>query len=522
MQKLSELQSNPKFSSELKADLEKNNFTRQVNRAHFSLANTKKPNHPEWVHISDSFLKDYDLEIGDKSQLLKQLSGVEKFNDFESYAMCYGGHQFGHWAGQLGDGRAINIAEMDVKGKNLKFQLKGAGPTPYSRRADGFAVLRSSIREYLCSEAMYHLGVPTTRALSLIKTGDLVTRDMLYNGNPADEIGAVVCRVSESFIRFGSFEIFASRGEKEELKQLVDYTIKHHFKGLGEPSKQTYLAFFKEVVSRTKDLMIHWQRVGFVHGVMNTDNLSILGQTIDYGPYGWLENYDPHWTPNTTDLQHKRYRFGKQPNMALWNLTQLANALYPLIEEVEPLQEILQEYKRDYTLGFHKMMCEKLGLYVQEEVAEGVINLLEDNLEKSQIDMTLFFRKISTSESLDFDLFWKILSETTYLTDAELLSEKEHWEMWFSNYLVLIEKEGISDLERSSRMKAVNPKYVLRNYMAQLAIDAAEKGDYTIVDELYQLLLKPYDEQPEMEKWFVKRPDWAMNKVGCSMLSCSS
>ena len=229
MQQLSYLKSSPQFSSSLKADSEKKNFTRQVNHAHFSLAETKKPEDPKWVHISSSFLKEYELEGGDHEKLLRQLSGAEKFNGFESYAMCYGGHQFGHWAGQLGDGRAINIAELEVKDKNLKFQLKGAGPTPYSRRADGFAVLRSSIREYLCSEAMHHLGVPTTRALSLITTGDVVSRDMLYNGNPKDELGAVVCRVSESFIRFGSFEILASRGEKEELKQLVDYTIKHHF-----------------------------------------------------------------------------------------------------------------------------------------------------------------------------------------------------------------------------------------------------------------------------------------------------
>jgi uncharacterized protein YdiU (UPF0061 family) len=522
MQQLSYLKSSPQFSSSLKADSEKKNFTRQVNHAHFSLAETKKPEDPKWVHISSSFLKEYELEGGDHEKLLRQLSGAEKFNGFESYAMCYGGHQFGHWAGQLGDGRAINIAELEVNDKNLKFQLKGAGPTPYSRRADGFAVLRSSIREYLCSEAMHHLGVPTTRALSLITTGDVVSRDMLYNGNPKDELGAVVCRVSESFIRFGSFEILASRGEKEELKQLVDYTIKHHFSELGEPSKPTYLAFFKEVVSRTKDLIIHWQRVGFVHGVMNTDNLSILGQTIDYGPYGWLENFDPNWTPNTTDLENKRYRFGRQPNVALWNLTQLANALYPLIEDVEPLQEILQEYKKEYTVGFHKMMCQKLGLTLREEVKEEFITQLEDNLEKSQIDMTLFFRKLSSEKALDFESFWSILTETTYLGDEELTAEKVHWEMWFENYREMIQKENCNSTERSLKMKAVNPKYVLRNYMAQLAIDAAEKGDNTVVEELYQLLLKPYDAQPEMEKWFVKRPQWAMNKVGCSMLSCSS
>ncbi len=522
MNQLSEYKNNPSFSINLKADSEKNNFTRQVNHAHFSLANSVQPKKPEWVHLSSSFLKDYEVEVGDKDKLLKLLSGAEKFDDFESYAMCYGGHQFGHWAGQLGDGRAINIAELEVNGENLKFQLKGAGPTPYSRRADGFAVLRSSIREYLCSEAMHHLGIPTTRALSLVKTGDLVSRDMLYNGNPKDEFGAVVCRVSPSFIRFGSFEIFASRGEKEELKQLVNYTIKNHFPELGEPSKATYLAFFKEVVNRTKELMIHWQRVGFVHGVMNTDNLSILGQTIDYGPYGWLENYDPAWTPNTTDLEHKRYRFGRQPNVALWNLTQLANALYPLIEEVEPLQQILHEYKRDYTLGFHKMMCEKLGLYVQEEINEEFITQLEDYMEKSQVDMTLFFRELSAEKAMDFNSFLDILEKSTYLSADELKAQQTHWEMWFGKYQVHIEKEKIDSTQRSVQMKTINPKYVLRNYMAQIAIDAAEKGDNSVVEELYDLLLHPYSDQPEMEKWYTKRPDWAMNKVGCSMLSCSS
>jgi uncharacterized protein YdiU (UPF0061 family) len=206
----------------------------------------------------------------------------------------------------------------------------------------------------------------------------------------------------------------------------------------------------------------------------------------------------------------------------LWNLTQLANALYPLIEDVEPLQEILQEYKKEYTLGFHKMMCQKLGLTLREEVKEEFITQLEDNLEKSQIDMTLFFRKLSSEKALDFESFWSILTETTYLGDEELTAEKVHWEMWFENYREMIQKENCNSTERSLKMKAVNPKYVLRNYMAQLAIDAAEKGDNTVVEELYQLLLKPYDAQPEMEKWFVKRPQWAMNKVGCSMLSCSS
>ena len=268
------------------------------------------------------------------------------------YAMCYGGHQFGHWAGQLGDGRAINLAEVEHKGKSWVLQLKGAGETPYSRTADGLAVLRSSIREYLCSEAMFHLGVPTTRALSLVLSGDKVLRDVMYDGNQAYEKGAIVSRISPSFLRFGSFEIFAARKDTENLKNLVDYTIKHHFTHLGVSSKENYINFFKEVSERTLKMIIDWQRVGFVHGVMNTDNMSILGLTIDFGPYGWLEGFDFGWTPNTTDRQHKRYRYGNQPNIGLWNLYQLANALYPIIEEVDPLNTILEQYKIDFEKQF--------------------------------------------------------------------------------------------------------------------------------------------------------------------------
>jgi uncharacterized protein YdiU (UPF0061 family) len=251
------------------------------------------------------------------------------------YAARYGGHQFGVWAGQLGDGRAITLGElMPRPGERWELQLKGAGRTPYSRTADGRAVLRSSVREFLCSEAMHFLGVPTTRALSLVATGDIVVRDMFYDGNPMPEPGAVVCRVAPSFVRFGNFEIHASRGENELLQRLADYIITEHFKELGPPTPEVYKLWFEEVCRRTGVMIAHWMRVGFVHGVMNTDNMSILGLTIDYGPYGWLEGYDPAWTPNTTDLPGRRYAYGRQPDVAAWNLARLANALGPLIEDV--------------------------------------------------------------------------------------------------------------------------------------------------------------------------------------------
>ena len=434
--------------------------------------------------------------------------------------MAYAGHQFGNWAGQLGDGRAINLFEIEHNNKNWKVQLKGAGETPYSRSGDGLAVLRSSIREYLCSEAMHHLGVPTTRALSLALTGDDVLRDIMYNGNPAYEKGAIVSRISPSFLRFGNWELFASRNDIKNLKILTDYTINHHFSHLGKPSKETYINFFKEVSESTLELIIHWQRVGFVHGVLNTDNMSILGLTIDYGPYGWLEDFDFGWTPNTTDREHKRYRFGNQPSIGLWNLYQLANALYPLIEESRPLEDILNEYKTNFGKLSLQMMQSKLGLFVDDENDPQLIKDLEDNLQLHETDMTIFFRLLSNF-SEEKDGFNKI-EKAFYELENVSIETQNKWQKWFVAYKYRLKKEQLTHQERKEKMDAVNPKYVLRNYMAQLAIDDAENGNYNLIDKLYQLLKNPYKEQPEQEKWFAKRPEWAKNKIGCSMLSCSS
>lgn len=523
MKDLFELPIESRFGAELPADPNLENHPRQVLGACYTAVDTKQPGNPELLHYSKALLQDMEVSITDEAKLLRVMSGAERFQNFTPYAMCYGGHQFGHWAGQLGDGRAINIAELNTSSQHLTFQLKGSGPTPYSRRADGLAVLRSSIREYLCSEAMHHLGVPTTRALSLAKTGNDVPRDMLYDGHPADEHGAIVCRVAPSFIRFGNFEIFSSRQDEQVLKQLVDFTIKHHFPQLGEPSKETYLAFFQDVVDRTSQLMVEWQRVGFVHGVMNTDNLSILGLTIDYGPYGWLEDYDPAWTPNTTDAQNRRYRFGNQPGIGMWNLAQLGNALYPLLGETEGLQRVLNSYRTSYQSGYHEMMVSKLGLRDSGAIPTDFIEELTNCMEQSEVDMTLFFRELSNmTVSDDFEAFEAMLERVSYKDVALLKADHESWQSWYVSFLEHLIQEGQDQAEREDRMKTVNPKYVLRNYMAQLAIDAANEGDYSLVDELYQLLLKPYSEQPEMEKWYVKRPDWAKHKVGCSMLSCSS
>ncbi len=516
------------FNKELPADPNRTNKRRQVLEACFSYVKPRKPSNPELVHVSDDMLQAIGLGTKDRDSqsFLKIFSGARVLENTEPYAMCYGGHQFGHWAGQLGDGRVINLAEVVNNQQRWAFQLKGAGETPYARSADGLAVLRSSVREHLCSEAMYHLGVPTTRSLSLILTGDQVLRDMLYDGNADYEKGAVVCRVAPSFIRFGNFQIFAARRDSKNLKKLTDYTIRHFFPETTEESKQGYIEFFQEVANRTLDMIIHWQRVGFVHGVMNTDNLSILGLTIDYGPYGWLEGYDDNWTPNTTDKEGRRYRFGHQPGIALWNLAQLGNALVPLIEETEPLQAVLEKFNSAFSKKYMRMMRNKLGLQLEKEIDKEIILELEKLLQVTETDMTIFFRNLS---SIDRDI--DIKGEKEFLNpviDAfykpEELTEEilKFWWEWFTKYTKRLREETISNSERRDAMNKVNPKYVLRNYMAQLAIDKADIGNYTLIDKLYQMLKNPYDEQPEHEAWFTKRPEWARHKVGCSMLSCSS
>ncbi|MBT7425729.1 MAG: YdiU family protein, partial [Flavobacterium sp.] len=377
------------FTDQLPADPNLENTRREVLEAVYSFVRPIKTSNPTLLHVSDEIqqILGFSNEDIQSKEFLEFVTGNSVLKNSKPFAMCYAGHQFGNWAGQLGDGRAINLGEI----KDWAVQLKGSGPTPYSRTADGLAVLRSSVREYLCSEAMHHLGVPSTRSLSLSLTGDQVLRDVMYNGNPAHEKGAIVSRVAKSFLRFGNFEIFSSRNDIKNLKILTDYTIKSHFSHLGKPSKEVYLQFFQEITNKTLEMIIHWQRVGFVHGVMNTDNMSILGLTIDYGPYGWLEGFDFGWTPNTTDKQHKRYRYGNQPTIGLWNLYQLANALYPLIEEAAPLEKILEGYKSNFEKKSQDMMRAKLGLTSAKQTDINIIQSLENNLQATETDMTIFF-----------------------------------------------------------------------------------------------------------------------------------
>jgi len=509
------------FTDHLVADTELNNVPRQVPKAHFSWVTPTKCSQPKLLLANESLAAELEIpsEFLHSQDFAQLMTGNALAPGSKPYAMCYGGHQFGQWAGQLGDGRAINLGEIKTGESYKTLQLKGAGRTPYSRTADGLAVLRSSIREYLCSEAMYHLGVPTTRALSLCLTGDQVLRDILYSGHAAFEPGAIVCRVSESFVRFGNFEILAVRGEKALLTQLLDFVIQNHYPEI-QGEKDAYLRFFQSVSDRTRYLITHWQRIGFVHGVLNTDNMSILGQTIDYGPYGWIDQYDQNWTPNTTDLPGRRYRFGNQPIIGQWNLIRLANAIYPIIPDADAFNDIIHGYRSAYFRDYTQMMGEKIGLENDHPELEAIILELERLLQETGLDMTIFFQELTIRAGEKLEQLMEILGLASYqnLTEDQL----NQWKAWFEKYQSAFIKQKTPAQLRILKMQTSNPRYVLRNYMAQMAIDKATEGDLSILKELNLLLQNPYTLQPALDHWYAKRPEWAENKVGCSMLSCSS
>ena len=507
---------------ELPGDGDTSNHSRQVFGALWSPVAPTPVSAPQLM----AFSRDMAQELGvDEHELssppwVEALAGNALLPGMTSYATCYGGHQFGSWARQLGDGRAIFLGEaINRTGQRYELQLKGAGPTPYSRRADGRAVLRSSIREFLCSEAMHHLGVPTTRAISLVTTGEMVVRDMFYDGHPVEEQGAVVCRVAPSFTRFGHFELPASRGDEALLRQFVDFTIARDFPELASASGEILVSWFADVCERTARLMAHWMRVGFVHGVMNTDNMSILGLTIDYGPYGWVDNFDPSWTPNTTDAEGRRYCFGRQPEMARWNLERLAEALAVIAPEPNALAFGLDRFEETYNDEFRRAFAAKFGF---AEWGDEDAELVEDAfslLQRAEVDMTLFFRHLarvdiqSPDPVVLKDAFYRV--EMLDLYSAEFLA-------WLQRWARRVCSDGDSVESRRTRMNAVNPLYVLRNYLAQQAIDRAERGDPGMINTLLEVLRHPYDEQPGRAAFFAKRPEWARHKAGCSMLSCSS
>ncbi|HEV2538746.1 MAG TPA: YdiU family protein [Frateuria sp.] len=510
------------FVRELPGDAESGSRLRQVEAACWSGVEPAPVAMPRVVAWSAEMVAALGLTDDDvRSERFAQVFGGNALLEgMRPWASNYGGHQFGVWAGQLGDGRAISLGEvLDARGQRWELQLKGAGPTPYSRGADGRAVLRSSIREFLCSEAMHHLGIPTTRALCLLETGETVVRDMFYDGHPRAEAGAIVCRVAPSFIRFGNFELPYARNEVALLRQLADFTIRRDFPQLRGQGEALYADWFGEVCERTARMVAQWMRVGFVHGVMNTDNMSILGLTIDYGPYGWIDDYDPDWTPNTTDASRRRYRFGQQPNVAWWNLTRLASALSPLFADTEPLQAGLDRYVAAWEAADRANVAAKLGLEQARDEDLALRDGLHAWMREAGADMTLAWRAL-----VDFEPAApspQLLADACYDPQRRQATEPA-LHGWLERYAARLREDPLPADQRRRRMRLANPKYVLRNYLAQEAIDLAEQGDYAMVHELLDVMRRPYDEQPGRERFAHKRPDWAKQRAGCSMLSCSS
>lgn len=439
-------------------------------------------------------------------QAVDWLGGERPLPGADPVAMCYAGHQFGHFVPQLGDGRAMILGEvLTEQGARWELQLKGAGLTPFSRDGDGRAVLRSTIREYLCSEAMDSLGIPTTRALCLFGSEEEVYRERI-------EKGALLVRMAPSHVRFGSFEVFFHRRQYAQLKQLADYVLEHDFPHLRDEA-QPYPALLREVVERTAKLMAQWQLVGFAHGVMNTDNMSILGLTLDYGPFGFLDTYDPGYICNHSDYQG-RYAFEQQPSVGLWNLSCLAQAMLPLFDmedgeaAAEQARAILADYEPALVRAYASGMRAKLGLCEErpedQALSAGLLNLMHAN----NIDYTNLFRDLA-------DL--KLDSKTSDAPLRDRFVDREGFDAWLAEYRDRLRAERSSDGARRAAMRSVNPRYVLRNYLAQKAIGLAEQGDYSEIDRLQKLLSRPFEDQADMQDYAGEPPDWGRElEISCS------
>lgn len=464
---------------------------------------------PHWVaHSPDcARLLGWPADWADTApQALQVFSGQSHWPGMSPLASVYSGHQFGQWAGQLGDGRALLLGELDTPAGPMELQLKGAGATPYSRRADGRAVLRSSIREFLCSEAMHHLGVPTTRALCLTGSALPVRRERV-------ETAAVVTRVAPSFIRFGHFEHFCHHGLPQRLRELADFVLAHHFPACLEAA-QPVLALLGEVTRRTARMVAHWQAVGFCHGVMNTDNMSILGLTMDYGPFGFMDTFDPQHICNHTD-ERGRYAYARQPQMAWWNLHALAQALVPLVgdgrgsdDDVAAIQAELEAFGPAYADTMNALMRAKLGLFTPIEgdgrLADAWLQLLATN----RVDYTIAHRRLCA-----FEVAGGAGSEAV----RDLFLDRPAWDAWAERYRARLAQEGCTEALRQQRMRAANPKFILRNHLAEQAIRQAEAGDFSEVQRLLKVLARPYDEQPEHAADAGFPPDWAQHlEVSCS------
>ena len=439
------------------------------------------------------------------SQVLAALGGNDLLPGSASFASVYSGHQFGVWAGQLGDGRALWLGEIDTLMGPQELQLKGAGKTPYSRMGDGRAVLRSSIREYLCSEAMHSLGIPTTRALALVGSPARVLREEL-------ESAAVVTRVAPSFIRFGHFEHFAAKGQVQQLQQLADFFIEHQWPDLCsvDAGPRRYTALLAKVAKQTASLLAHWQSVGFCHGVMNTDNMSMLGLTIDYGPFQFLDGFDPAHICNHSDHQG-RYAYARQPQIAFWNLYCLGQALMPLIDNEELAVSALEGFKSDYPRLLDERFAAKLGLAQLESTDHALIQNLLQLLATEKTDFTIFWRRLSHAVE-------KLGSESAgiaFTPVRDLFIQHTAFDAWLTTYLARLDAQNVSD--SATLMLKTNPKFVLRNHLGEAAINQAKMGDFAGVQTLMTLLSSPFEEHPGFDAFAAFPPDWASSiSISCS------
>jgi len=465
---------------------------------------------PRWIARSDELAADLgwpaDWATRPDWRALEVFSGAATWPGMRPLASVYSGHQFGVWAGQLGDGRALLLGEVDAPIGPQEIQLKGSGLTPYSRMGDGRAVLRSSIREFLCSEAMHHLGIPTTRALAVIGSPLAVRREKV-------ETGAVVTRVAPSFLRFGHFEHFAHTAQDlDALRGLVDFAIEHHFPQCRE-AESPVAALLSEVARRTAKLIAAWQAVGFCHGVMNTDNMSLLGLTIDYGPFGFLDGFDPLHVCNHSDHQG-RYAYGRQPGVAWWNLQALATAMLPLMGDdaeaaSDQLLDAIDPYRAELPAAIESNLRAKLGL---SSAQEGDAALADDLL------------RLATAERTDYTILWRRLASFSTEPGADnavvrdLFVDRAAFDAWAQRYAARLAAESSLDAERALRMNAVNPKFVLRNHLCESAIRAADSGDLSEIERLLKVLRRPFDEQASAPREYADfPPDWAQGiEVSCS------
>lgn len=457
---------------------------------------------PHLIHANRSAAELIDLapEQLTRPEFAALFGGSALAPGMEPLAMLYSGHQFGVYVPQLGDGRAILLGEVKIdQGQRWDLHLKGAGMTPFSRDGDGRAVLRSTIREYLCCAAMHALGVPTTQALCLVGSEYKVYREQV-------ETGAMLVRMAPSHVRFGTFEVFYYRKQHEHLRTLADYVIDQHFPHLRDTDEK-YARFFNEVVERTARLIAQWQAVGWAHGVMNTDNMSILGFTLDYGPYGFMDDYDAGFICNHSD-HNGRYAFNQQPYIGLWNLSCLAQALLPLVEK-EALKAGLETYQPLFDREYQERMRAKCGLV---EVQTGDDELIRDFLgllQGSHADYTIVFRELGAFSSQNSAVKEQL---------REHFLNPERFDEWAVRYRDRLRGEGSRDEERCTRMNRVNPKYVLRNYLAQTAIEKAQQHDFSEVDRLFTLLQDPFKDQQDMEAYALPPPNWGKHLA----VSCSS